>query len=588
MELSYGKLHAMARAIASRLVEAGVRDDVIVVILAERSFNLLAAMIGVQQAGGAFLPLDPTLPAIRLGQIIEHSATPLVLVTKSCTPLAQKALSGAPTDARPRIMGLEEMVQTRALDCRLPFRSRPASLAYVIYTSGSTGAPKGAMVEQRGMLNDLVSLTRDLRLSAADVIAHTSPQSFVISVWQFLTPLLVGGKVHICRDEAIRDPALLVREIAHAGVTVLQIVPTMLRAILDLTPSDPAFGALRQLRWLISTGEALPPDLCRGWFRYLANVPLVDAYGATECSDDVARQIMTAPPASTGSLPIGRAIANMSLFVLDRRLQPVPIGVIGELYVGGVGVGRGYLNDAAQTRRSFLPNPFASRRGARLYRTGDLARWRADGMLEFLGRVDQQVKVRGYRVELNEIEHVLTEHPEVGAAIVLKRDDLGEEPQLIAHVVTKSSRRPLVNELRDFLKSRVPSYMLPAGFIFMERLPLTPHGKVDRRALLNLDKGLELEGSAFVAPRNSTEKDLAKIWSDLLGRDRIGVFDNFFDLGGHSLLANRVLSRIKHAIGVDLPIRAMFEAARIAALAERVNAASQSPSNTPVPEILRR
>ena len=289
-------------------------------------------------------------------------------------------------------------------------------------------------------------------------------------------------------------------------------------------------------------------------------MPLINAYGPAECSDTVATHRLTVPPpAPLAAVPIGRAIANTRLYVLDAHMQPVPIGVAGELCVGGIGVGRGYLNDPEQTRRSFFRDPFSPRRGARLYRTGDLARWRADGNLEFLGRFDHQVKIRGHRIELEEIEHVLVEHPDVQAAVVLARDDLGGEVRLVAHIVACGRREPEVNELRDFLKTRLPEYMIPAGFIFLDRLPLTAHGKVDRPALAAIRQRLKRAGSKFVAPRNTTEKVLARIWSDLLTAEDIGVFDNFFDLGGHSLVAGRVLARVANAFGISLPLRALFE-----------------------------
>src|SRR5262249_26359251 len=253
------------------------------------------------------------------------------------------------------------------------------------------------------------------------VIAQTAPQSFVIAVWQFLIALIVGARVHICADEEVRDPILLARQIEREGVTILQIVPAMLRAVLERVPDEPALRALSGLRWLNSTGEALPPDLCRKWFRHFPGVPLINAYGATETSDDVARHVVTAPPHGLSNLPIGRPIANTRLYVLDSHLQPVPIGASGELYVGGVGGGRGYLNDPEQTRRAFLPDPFSKVRAARLYKTGDLARWCTDGTLEFLGRVDYQVKIRGCRINLKEIEHVLSDHPAVQSAAVQVR-----------------------------------------------------------------------------------------------------------------------------------------------------------------------
>ena len=576
VRMSYRELAHRSSGMANRLSLEGVKRDAVVVLLASRSANLLAAMIAVQRAGGAFLPLDPALPAARLAQIVQHSRTPLVLAEEECAPTLEEALSGMPTRERPQILSLEDLAQEEPRHAPRPVRPGPTDLAYVIYTSGSTGVPKGAMVEQRGLLNHLCSQISYLKLSASDVIAHTAPQSYVISVWQFLTALMIGARVHICADEAVRDPMLLVQEVNREGVTVLQIVPAMLRAILERMPKEPSFRVLSQLRWLISTGEALAPDLCRDWFRHFPDVPMINAYGASECSDDVAMHRIVLPPASIGTLPIGRAIANTRLYVLDAHLQPEPVGVVGELFIGGICVGRGYLNDPEQTRRSFIRDPFSNGRASRLYKTGDLARRRVDGTLEVLGRVDYQVKIRGYRIELEEIEHALLEHADVRAAIVLARVELGGETRLIAHVVAAANRQPEVNDLRDFLKTKLPNFMIPAGFVFLECMPVTMHGKVDRGALLAISKGPYVAGFKFVAPRNSTEKILVQIWADLLGIDQIGIFDDFFDLGGHSLLAGQVQARIANTLGMSLPIRVLFEAPTVEALAQRIEFAREA------------
>jgi amino acid adenylation domain-containing protein len=543
----------------------------------------------VQRAGGAFLPLTPTTPAARLTQIIQHSRTPLVLAGHGGSALLKMALSGTPAEARPKVLSLAKLAQAKSRpksrNSGAPVRPSPSSLAYVIYTSGSTGVPKGAMIERRGLHNHLLSKISELGLSASDVIAQTAPQSFDISVWQLLTAAMVGGRVHICADEVVRDPALLIREIEREGVTVLQIVPSLLRAILDRMPDEPTYRALSRLRWLICIGEALAPDLCRKWLGHFPDVPLMNAYGPAECSDTVATHRFTAPPLTV--VPIGRAIANTRLYVLDALLQPVPIGVAGELCVGGAGVGRGYLNDPEQTRQRFLRDPFSGRRGARLYRTGDLARWCADGTLEFIGRIDHQVKIRGYRIELEEIEHVLVEHADVQAAVALARDDLGGEARLVAHIVAAGRRQPAVNELRDFLKTRLPDYMVPTGFIFLDRIPLTAHGKVDRPALMAIREEIKAAGKDFVTPRNATEEVVARIFADVLNVKNIGVFDNFFELGGHSLLAGRALARVAIALGVSLPLRALFEAPTVETLARRINEARASNSNEPAPEIMR-
>ena len=342
------------------------------------------------------------------------------------------------------------------------------------------------------------------------------------------------------------------------------------------------------MRCLISTGEPLTPDLCRDWFRHFPDVPLINAYGSAECSDDVATHRLTAPPASLATVPIGRAIANTRLYVLDAHLQPVPIGVAGELYVGGIGVGRGYLNDPEQTRRSFLRDPFSKRRGARLYRTGDLARWRADGTLECLGRVDHQVKIRGCRIELEEIEHVLMEHPDVQAAVVLARDDVGGEAQLVA--LYRRCGRPATEGQRA---SRFPqdqtSRLHDPGGLHLPGAHAADGPWQGRSSRLGGDPpgAQRSRTSEFVAPRNSTEEVLASIWVDLLEVEEIGVFSNFFDLGGHSLLAGQVLARVANVFGVSLPIRALFEAPTVEALARRIDEAREMQSNEPRLEIAR-
>jgi amino acid adenylation domain-containing protein len=582
VRLSYRELARRGSAIANRLVREGVGPDVVVVLLAERGVDTLAAIIGVQQAGGAFLPLDPTIPAARLAQILAHSRAPFVLVGRGCVGVIEQALFGFAARERPLILSLKDLGQTAPRALTRPIQRAPSNLAYVVYTSGSTGRPKGVMIDQRGLMNNLRAKVLDLELSAADVIAQTAPQSFNVSVWQFLSVLMVGGRVHVVADETVRDPALLVRETEREGLTVLETVPSVLRAMLDYTRTKSTLSDLSRLRWMIPTGEALPADLCRDWLRHFPAVPLINAYGGAECSDDVAlHRITEPPPVSIATAPIGRPIANTRLYVTDAHLQPVPIGIVGELCVGGAGVGRGYLNDPEQTRRSFVRDPFARYPGARLYKTGDLARWCADGYLEFFGRVDHQVKIRGYRIELVEIEHFLMQHPEVGAAVVLARNDLGAEARLVAYIVAAERSQPETNALRDFLRSRLPDYMVPTGFIMLERLPLTANGKVDRQALSAMRHGLKVAGGEFASPRDSTEEELVAIWADLLAVEKVGILDDFFALGGHSLLAGRVLARVADAFGTSLPLRTLFEAPTVAALAARLNEArveSKEPS----------
>ena len=578
--LTYRELAQRASAIAVHVAAAGLGRNMVVVLLARRSIDLLAAIIGVQQAGAAFLPLDPSFPAARRAHIIAHSRTPLVLVGQDCVAALDETLSGMPAPSRPQVLSLAELV--RGIAPKHAHRSAPAtnSFACVIYTSGSTGTPKGAIIEQRGLVNHLMSKISDLELSAGDAVAQAASPSYVMAIWQFLASLLAGARVHICSDEEMRDPNLLAQAVGRERITVLQLVPSLLRTILEERRSVEAFSHLHRLRWLVSTGEALHPDLARAWFRRYPEVPLINVYGQAECSDDVASHALTEAPArEVVTIPIGRPIANTQLYVVDPHLQPVPIGLAGELCVGGVSVGPGYLNEPEQTRRSFVPDSFSRRRGGRLYRTGDRARWRADGSLEFIGRRDHQVKIRGHRIEPAEIEHALMEHPDVQTAAVLPRNDDTAGTWLLAYVVPHARRRPKANALHDLLKKKLPAHMLPAGFMFLERLPLTAPGKLDRSALLAMRQRMEVVSHTFVAPRDHTEALLAGIWSHVLKFEKIGVFDNFFDLGGHSLLAGKVLARVANSFGVSLPVRTLFEAPTLEKFARRIEEARASQAS---------
>jgi amino acid adenylation domain-containing protein len=587
VRLSYRDLAGRSAAIAEPLAAAGIHGEAVVGVLAERGADFAAAMIALQQAGAALLPLDPALPPLRLASILAHSGTRLVLAGRGCASVLKQALSGTSVAARPQVLKLEGVTSALPDAVGRGVAPSPSRLACLMYTSGSTGVPKGVMIEERGLCNHLLSKVGDLELSSADVVAQTAPQSFVISLWQFLAPLMVGARVHICPDELMRDPPGLMREIERQGVTVLQVVPSLLREFLARAPDDPGFAALRRLRWLISTGEPLPPDLCRDWFRVFPNVRLMNAYGQTECSDDVATHSFAAPPPPLTAVPIGRPILNTHLYVLDAHLQPAPIGIAGELYVGGTAVGRGYHDDPDQTAQRFLRDPFSTRRGARLYRTGDVARWRADGTVECLGRSDHQVKIRGCRVELAEIEHALSRHADVQSAAVRAQTDARGEAQLVAYVVATPGRSCDAGALRDFLDARLPVYMIPAGFVFLDRMPLNAHGKVDRLALVAPRDGVRGAERRFVAPRTATEQALVRIFIEVLDVDEVGVSDNFFEHGGHSLLAGQIMARVASVTGVQLPIRTIFEAPTIEGLARRLDGARRTPSAETPLEISR-
>ncbi|HVI73054.1 MAG TPA: amino acid adenylation domain-containing protein, partial [Pyrinomonadaceae bacterium] len=414
-QLTYVELNTRANRLARLLREQGIRNESIVPLLMDRRIDLLASILAVFKAGGAYLPLDPLHPPQRLRQVITRSGARVVVATREFIPKLEDALSEVAGEERPRLLIVEELMEQEASSENLDQTSDPANLAYLIYTSGSTGVPKGVMVQQQGMINHLYAKIRDLNLTADDVIAQTASQCFDISVWQFLVALLVGGRVSIFDEETTHDPAQLLAQVERERITILEVVPSLLRALLD--EAKRGNTNLSSLRYLVTTGEALPPDLAQQWLQLKPEIPLVNAYGPTECSDDVTHHFIADPPsAEAARMPIGRPISNTKLYVLDRKLRLAPAGVAGELYVGGDGVGRGYWRDAEQTAQTFIPDLFADREGTRLYKTGDLVQYQADGTIEFLGRVDQQVKVRGFRIELGEIEKALNSLPAIREA----------------------------------------------------------------------------------------------------------------------------------------------------------------------------
>jgi amino acid adenylation domain-containing protein len=441
--ITYRELNRRANAIARVLARQGVGPDGLVALLSERSIDLLTSMLGVFKAGGAYLPLDPHHPTKRLSQIIEQSGCDLVLTSRTFATDLEHATALLDSETAPSVLYIEELLEG-PLDedegnlCAEP---APRNLAYVIYTSGSTGVPKGAMVEQVGMLNHLYAKVDELSLTADDVVAQTASQCFDISVWQFLAALLVGGRVHIFDDDVTHDPAELLQRTERESITVLEVVPSLLRAMLEEAAPGGASYGFPALRWMIVTGEALPPELASWWLKIYPQIPMLNAYGPTECSDDVTHCVLTGSPGE-GALrvPIGRPISNMRMYVLDRTGSPVPVGVAGELHVGGIGVGRGYLDDPARTAQVFIADSFAAEPGARLYKTGDLVRYKSTGDLEFLGRIDEQVKVRGFRIELGEIESVLSQHPSVKQAVVAAREDVSGDRRLVAYVVPQDQQ----------------------------------------------------------------------------------------------------------------------------------------------------
>ncbi|WP_437913629.1 amino acid adenylation domain-containing protein [Sorangium sp. So ce302] len=580
--LTYAELDQAANRVAHALIARGVGPEERVSIIDDRGIELLTMILAVFKAGGAYVPLEPAYPAERVARLLTSSEPRVVLTRDRHRDDLERALSLLHGPRRPAVLTIEDALCTASSDGAPEERGGPDHLAYVIYTSGSTGVPKGAMVERRGMLNNMLSKLPRLGLTAGDVIAQTASPCFDISVWQLLTALLFGGVVDVVPDEIARDPGRLLEHVERRGITVIEVVPSVLQGMLDAAREAPA-PALERLRWILPTGEALPAALAREWLRRYPAVALMNAYGPAECSDDVALHPLTTPPAAhEAQVPVGRPVDGLRLYVLDHLLAPLPVGVCGELYVGGIGVGRGYLGDPRRTAEAFLPDPFSREPGRRLYRTGDLGRYRPDGAIEFAGRRDHQVKIRGFRIELGEIEARLVEHAAVQEAVVLVREDRPGAKRLVAYV-TPSDPALSAEDLRAWLAARIPGYMVPPSFVFLSALPRTPNGKVNRRALPAPGSG---DAPGHVPPRTATEEQLAGIWAEVLGVERPSVEDSFFDLGGHSLLLTQVFARVRRAFEVDVPLRTLFDTPTVAAQARAVEAARGRPEALPAPPLV--
>ncbi|MFE9429326.1 amino acid adenylation domain-containing protein, partial [Kitasatospora sp. NPDC006697] len=528
-EVTYAELNARANRLAHLLVERGVGPESVVPVLLERSVELVVALLGVLKAGGAYLPVDPELPAERRSHVLSAA---------TAAPVTPELIAAAA--AHPATDPVDRGVQAK-------------SPAYVIFTSGSTGRPKGVMVPHEGIVNRLAHMQAEYGLTDRDRMLQKTPFGFDVSVFEFFWPLISGATLVVARPGGHRDPAYLAELIRGERVTAAHFVPSMLRAFV----AEPAAAECTGLRVVMAGGEALAADLRDSLLDLLPDVDLHNFYGPTEAAVDVTSWHCTEPSALT---PIGRPVWNTRLYILDARLRPVPVGVQGELYVAGVQLARGYLDRPSLSAERFVADPFD---GGRMYRTGDLARWRADGAVEYLGRTDDQVKVRGYRIELGEIESALLAHPAVGRAAVLVRED-----RLVAYLVGPAELDPA--ELRASLTGVLPEYMVPAAYVVLDALPLTVSGKLDRRAL----PAPELPGTAtaYRAPANAREELVCAAFAAVLGVPQVGMDDNFFELGGHSLLAVSLVERLR-AQGVEVNVRALFAAPTVAGLAATATAA---------------
>ncbi|HEX8190598.1 MAG TPA: amino acid adenylation domain-containing protein, partial [Pyrinomonadaceae bacterium] len=539
--LTYGELNGRADGLARHLRERGVGADALVAVMADRSFELVLAILAALKAGGAYLPLDPSYPPERLRFMLEDSGA-RVLLTQQRLLDSEPALAALAAQVDHVLdLDAERPDPAPAVPARPPAEVSPENLAYVIYTSGSTGRPKGVMISHRAITNRLLWMRSGHPLSAADRVLQKTPVSFDASVWELFSPLIGGARVVLARPGGHRDSSYLVEAVRRHGVTVLQVVPSMLGALVE----EEGLGGCETLRQVWCGGEALPAEAVRRLRVRLPGVRVHNLYGPTECAIDATHRLCAEREgAGGGVMPLGRPIGNVRVLVLDSAGGLAAAGVAGELHIGGAGLARGYLGRAGLTAERFVPNAFATTPGERLYRTGDLARYLPDGELEFLGRIDEQVKVRGFRIELGEIETVLAAHEGVREAAVVAREEGVNEKRLVAYVVAAGEQAPEAAGLRAHLRGRLPEYMVPAAFVLLDELPRTPSGKLDRRSLPPPSDALVLSaaGARHVAARTPTEEIVCGMFSHLLSLPGVSVGDNFFELGGHSLLATQLVS----------------------------------------------
>ncbi|GHO70191.1 hypothetical protein KSC_090830 [Ktedonobacter sp. SOSP1-52] len=565
-QLTYAALWQRSERLACMLQQRGIGPETLVGLYMERSCELLISVLAIWHCAAAYVPLDPAYPRERVQVILEQAQVSLLLTTASLQEHIPS--NGAPVVCLEKLDTPGPASESPLYDITL----LPQHLAYVIYTSGSTGTPKGVMVNHEGMLNHLMAKVYALELSDKDIIAQTASACFDISVWQFLAGLLQAGKVEILPNIIAHDPYALLRSVQEKEFSILQVVPSMLAVMLD----EPKAADLpdSRLRWLIATGEAMPKALCQRWWREDNDILLLNAYGPTECSDDVTHALLRREQNEhQWRVPIGFPIINTQIYLLDTHMQLVPQGVIGEIYVGGTGVGRGYLRDAGRTAEVFVPDPYGPL-GSRLYRTGDLGRYRPDGQLEFVERYDGQVKLRGYRIELGEIEAHIARHPQVKQSVVILHGREPQEKRLVAYIVGEEQRDVAgfnTETLADFLKGDLPEYMIPDHFVWLETLPLTPNGKVDRASLpeprWSNGKIEKNEEKKLLQP---VEELVLQVWKQVLQRDQVGLQENFFELGGHSLLATQVVARLRKLLHTEVPLLLLFEAPTISLLAARL------------------
>jgi amino acid adenylation domain-containing protein len=569
-QLTYAQLNRRANQFAHYLRSLGVRADSRVGVMLERSFELVVSLMGILKAGAAYVPLDPGYPQERLSFMLKDADVQVLLTETHLT-------EGFATEQGSIVYVDQEWRTISGHSTENPVCDVTGdNLAYVIYTSGSTGKPKGAMNTHAAMFNRLCWMQETYRLTPADRILQKTAVSFDVSVWEFFWPLMTGASLVLARPGGHRDTAYMIDLIKQEKITTVHFVPPMLQVFL----AEKGVKECSSLRRVFCGGETLSRELHDRFFALLSNAALYNLYGPTEAAIDVTSWICD-PLSHHSIVPIGRALANTQIHLLDDYQHPVPVGVPGELYIGGIQLARGYHDRAELTAERFVPDSLSNVPGARLYRTGDRARYLSDGNIEYLGRLDYQIKIRGFRIELGEIEAVLSAHPAVREAVVLAREELGEK-RLLAYLLLQGEERPSNTELYDALKAQLPDYMIPAQFVMLDEWPLTPSGKVDRKALPappDTTREVDLD---FIVPSTGSEKEIVAIWKEVLQVDRVGVYDNFFELGGHSLLLIQVRVKLEEKFQRHIAIADLFKYPTVNALANLLDQREEK-NITPAP-----